>query len=110
PPLGVEIYRCGAPADEISQLGPVGRAAELAPGGAQDDDLVARRGEVAGDPVGDALEQADHADGRRRIDGAGGAFVVEADVAARHRGVERPAGLGDAPARLAELEEDVRLL
>ena len=45
-----------------------------------------------------------------RVDRAGRALVVEGDVAAGHRRAERAAGVGDAATRLAELEEDLRLL
>ena len=110
PPLRVEIHLGRPAADEVEHLAPVGRAAELAAGGAEDHDLVAGRGEVARHPVGDALEQAHHADRGRRVDRAGRALVVEAHVPAGHRRVERAAGVGDAAAGLPELEEDFRLL
>ena len=44
------------------------------------------------------------------IDGAGGTLVVEGDVAAGDRRAERAAGVGDAAAGLAELEEHLGLL
>ncbi len=56
------------------------------------------------------LEQAHHADGRRRVDGAGRVLIVERDVAAGDRRAEREAGIGDAAARLAKLEEHLGLL
>jgi hypothetical protein len=58
----------------------------------------------------DALQDADHADGRRRIDRPGGALVVERHVPAGHRRLEGAAGVADAAARLPELEEHLGLL
>ncbi len=52
----------------------------------------------------------DHADHGRRVDGAGGALVVEGNVAADDRRVERAAGLAEAAYGLGQLPGDVRLL
>ena len=46
------------------------------------------------------LDQADHADDRRRVDRLAVGLVVEADVAAGDRHVERAAGVGDPLDRL----------
>ena len=51
-------------------------------------------------------QQPDHPDDGCRIDGPGRALIVEGDIAARHRGGERAAGIGDAATGFAELIED----
>ena len=56
------------------------------------------------------LDQADDAEHRRRIDRLAVGLVVEADVAAGDRDVQRAAGLADAFDRLGELPHDFRPL
>src|SRR5207247_2082416 len=58
---------------------------------------------MARDRTVDAADQADHADDRSRVHGAGGALVVERHVAARDGRVERPTRVRDTPTRLAKL-------
>ena len=53
------------------------------------------------------LQQPDDADDRRRIDRAAVGLVVEADVAAGNRHVERAARLGDSLDRLDQLPHDL---
>ena len=109
PELGLEIDRRRISADEVADLGPVGRAAQDAAGLAEDEDLVPGRVEVAGDPILDSGQQSDHADRGGGVDGAGGALIVERDVSAGDRSAERAAGIRNAPGSLAELEEHLGL-
>ena len=79
-----------------------GRAAQAAASGppihrfAQQNDRVALVLEPLGGDVLRLFNQADQGHGRRRINGAGGALVVEAAIAAGHGDVEGAAGLGQA--------------
>ncbi len=73
-------------------------AAEVVAGAAEQEDDVALALEPAAEDPGGVLDQADHADDRRRVDAASVGLVVERDVAAGDRHVERAAGLAD-PAR-----------
>ena len=57
-----------------------------------------------------AIENADHSDGRRRINRAALGLVVERDVSRNHRRSERQAGLADAADALRELPHDLRPL
>ncbi len=58
----------------------------------------------------DVLEQADHADRRRRRDRAAVGLVVEGDVAGDDRDLQGAAGVGDSAHRGLELAHDLRLL
>ena len=51
------------------------------------------------------FDEADHANGGRRVDGSSGGFVVEAHIAAGDGCVECAAGFGEAFDGVAELEE-----
>src|SRR5262249_12031562 len=70
-------------------------ATELAATLAEEDDGVARFLEAPADDFVRLLQQTDHADGRRRIDRLAIRLVVEADVAAGDRHVERTTSLAD---------------
>ena len=85
-------------------------AAELAEIIAQQDHRGAGRLERARHGLRRVLEQADDAEHRRREDRAAFGFVVEADVAAGDRDVERPARVADAADRFADLPHDLRPL
>ena len=100
PPLGLQVHLRRRAADEASDLRPVRRPAERTAGRAEHQHVVALAREEAGDPPVNLLEQADHADGRGRIHGAGWALVVEGDVAAGDGGPEgrgTPRGTGRTP-------------
>ena len=56
------------------------------------------------------FDDADHRDGRRRINGAVGILVVETDVAARNGRVEDAAGFGESADRFFELPENFRVI
>src|SRR5882757_4262311 len=56
------------------------------------------------------FDEANHSDRWRWIDHAGGALVVEADVAAGDRRVKRAASLGEAFDALAQLPEIFRFV
>ena len=86
------------------------RAADLFPGLADEDDGVAGRPEAGPDGLADVLDEADDPQDGRRVDGQAFGVVVEADVAARDRDAERPAGLGQAGDGLFELAHDLGLL
>ena len=106
PSFRVEVHCCRPTADEVAKLRPIRRSAERAARLTQDDDCITSRGEVTRDSVRRILEQPHHADGRRRIDGTRRALIVERDIAAGHRRIERAAGVRNATARL----DDVRPL
>ena len=57
----------------------------------------------------DIFQKTDHADRRRRIDGALRALVVKANIPARHRDLKCFAGFDDAGHRAMELPEDLWL-
>ena len=100
--LGVEIERRRHAAHQTVHDLQVLAAAELAAALAEQHDRrrPTRWKRAADDAVG-VLEQADDADDRRRIDRLAVGFVVEADVAAGDRHVERAARRADAFDRLA---------
>ncbi len=101
----------GRPPMKSQHLGPVGGAAQLAARwrrGSGSRRRARRSGWARGRPRCSSRPTMPTVG--RRIHRAGRALVVEADVAAGHRRVERAAGVGDAAAGLAELEEDLGLL
>src|SRR5690242_3547628 len=57
----------------------------------------------------DIIKFSEHADHRARINGAIRALVVEADISARHRSLQRSACIADASDRFSELPEHLRL-
>ncbi len=57
-----------------------------------------------------AFDEADHPDRWRRVDGAGWAFIVKADVPASHGRAERAAAFGEALDAFAELPKILRLV
>ncbi len=56
------------------------------------------------------LNEAYQREGRGRVDGTHGVLVVEADVAAGHRGIERSAGLRQSTHRFLQLEEELGVM
>ena len=89
------------------QLG-VGAAGQARRRLADEDDRVAVGHELRPDEPADIVEQADDPDLGRRRDRPAGRLVVERDVAAGDRQVERPAGVGQAPDAFLELPECLR--
>src|SRR5207248_3987730 len=56
------------------------------------------------------VDDADHPDHRGRVDGAALGVVVEADIAADDRQVERATGVGEPAGGLLQLPVDLRLV
>ena len=83
---------------------------EFAAGLADQEDLVTSLLEGLGGDVRRVVDAADHGDGGGRVDRTGGAFVVEADIAAGDGDVEGAASLGDSLHGGAELVEVLRLV
>jgi len=105
----LEMHGRGCAADELEQLRPQGGTAEVPGGDPENGHQVTCGRETARCPVGDVGEEPDHPDHRRGVDGTGGTPIVKAHVAPGHRDVEGTARVPDAPARLPELEEHIRL-
>ena len=101
----------GWPAAEVAVLrpGPLA-AAELLEGLSQQQQRLAGLLEAHRRPATDVVEQADHADDGRRVDGGARGGVVEADVAARHRGAQHGARLGQPAGGLGELPHHLGVL
>ena len=97
----------GAPGDQVVHRRQVLAAAELSSIIAQQHDRRADRLEDSRRRLRRVVEQADHAEHRRREDRAALGFVVEADVAAGDRHVERAAGVADAADGFADLPHDL---
>ncbi len=108
--LGGEIDARWCAALETVQRLPQRRAAELRARFPQHEHHVTRRGRVTRHRAVDPRQETDHPHHGGWVHGAGRALVVERDVAAGHRRPERPAGVGDAAAGLAELVEDLGAL
>ena len=106
-PLARQVERRRGTGHRAVQTGQVLRAAELSVIVAQNDHRCTGRPEGTRDRLRRILEQPDHAQDRRRVDGPALGLVVQADVAAGDRHAERAARVADAPHRLAELPHDL---
>src|SRR5207248_8015463 len=79
---------------------------ELIPSLPQEEDQVTILLEAGRAPLREVIEQAHHADDRRRQDVALAGLVVEADVAADDWKLEGSAGIRQAPDTLLQLSKD----
>ena len=79
------------------------RCSEFAAGLTDEIDLITDFLEGLGGDVCGIIDSADHGDGRGRINGPCGAFVVEADIAPGDGHAKCPASLGDTLHSGAEL-------
>src|SRR5438128_4402745 len=64
---------------------------------------------LRGDMLG-FFDDAHHRNRWRRVDGAAGALVVKADIAAGHWRIQEAAGLGKSAHRFLELPENLRVV
>ena len=109
-PFGIQIDGGRAAAEvTVRHLRP-GRPAELGAGRAEQHHPRARAGEPDRHPAPHVVQHAEHPHHRGRVDGHLPGLVVEAHVAAGHRGAEPGAAVGEAPHRLGELPHDGRVL
>src|ERR1700693_2472867 len=86
------------------------RSAQLIAGRAEEHDVEAGLAEGNLRAHVFALQDADHADGRRRIDGPSFRLVVEGDIAGDDRRAERVARVADSANAFRELPHDLRPL
>ena len=82
----------------------------MSAGLAKEQDRVTADAKVARHRHRHVGKQADHPDGRRRIDRTCRILVVQRDVPASDRCPERPTRIANAATRLDELKVDIRLL
>ena len=75
---------------------------------ADEEDVVAVARKAHAAVPGNVVEDAEHADDGRRVDGAVSGLVVEADVAGDDGSAECVAGVGDALDDCLHLEVDLR--
>ena len=109
-PLPVEVDDGRRPA-QVPVLGPGPlRPSELLPRLTEQQHRLPGLLEAHRRTAGDVVEQPQHADHRRRVDGGPGGGVVEADVATGHGGHQRPAAVGEPTGRLGELPHHLRIL
>ena len=104
--LCLQVHAGRLAARELVADLPVRGASQLALCFAQHQHDVPARTRMARHRAVGPRQQPDHPNDGCRIDGPGRALIVEGDIAARHRGGERAAGIGDAATRFAELIEN----
>ena len=106
--LAPQIERRRRAGDPPAQHLEILAAAQFSVPLAEEHDDIARLAESSLEHPIRMLEEPDDADDGRRVDGSPVGLVVEADVAAGDRHVERATGLADALDGLRELPHDVR--